>query len=110
MLNKLILLRCIFGKGISAGERQAEATKRPLDNIVPDVALNEAIDNLPPRHKFVIEHRFSTPIMTLKDVALITPRHKGGVGVIPERVRQIEAKSLRLLYRALREYVEAEQE
>lgn len=47
---------------------------------------------------FVIERRFAKPrYWLLREVAEVYPRQDGGIGVGPERVRQIEHKALRKL-------------
>jgi DNA-directed RNA polymerase sigma subunit (sigma70/sigma32) len=105
MLDKEILLKCVFGRGVSAGARRDDATMRQLVLSVPDQALDDAVNALPRREKFVIEHRYTHPCPTFSDLAQITPRADGGTGVSTERARQMEGSALRQLEHALRKYL-----
>lgn len=60
-------------------------------------AIDAAISALDNREAMILRERFGlkTPQLTLKQVAEHLPRIGGGVGVLPERVRQIEKRALR---------------
>lgn len=82
-----------------------ELYQREYENqgyVPPDDKLEEVLNTLTPREKFVLGHRFADKQMTLEEVGKICPRRnatKDGreIGVHKERARQIEAKALRKL-------------
>lgn len=86
-IDKRRLLTAIFGK---SWQGCPEFDDELLDKI------------LSPRERFVIEHRFGKERMTLEDLGKICPRADGGIGIIRERVRQVEAKALRKLRHPVR--------
>lgn len=87
-MNKKALLEALFGK-VSGGPSQ-----EPL-YLPPDEKVEEVLAMLPPREKFVIEHRFADESLSLKAIGEICPDRNGRIGVSGERVRQIEARALR---------------
>jgi len=82
-MNKQLLLKAIFGEEINY--------------IPPDDKVEEVLATLKANERFVIERRFGEQPMTLQAIAQQFPRQDGGMGVIRERVRQVEAKALRKL-------------
>ena len=82
-MNKTLLLEAVFCENTGY--------------IPPDEKVVEALARLSDRERFVIERRFGDARMTLEVIAQIFPRQDGGIGVIRERVRQVEAKALRKL-------------
>ena len=82
-MNKQLLLKAVFGEEI--------------DYIPPDDKVEEALTTLKAAERFVIERRFGEQRMTLQAIGQQFPRQDGRIGVLKERIRQIEAKALRKL-------------
>ena len=87
MINKQLLLLAIAGE---------------LSYTLQDDELDQWLNRLTSREKFVIEQRFANEPMALKAIAKICPRKiptsDGSMtGCVLERVRQIENKALRKL-------------
>lgn len=69
--------------------------------------IETVLAQLTEREQMVLRLRFGfdTQPKTLAEIAKILPRADGGVGVIRERVRQIEGKALRRLRHPIRSTV-----
>ena len=65
--------------------------------LLTDEKLQEVLETLKLKERFVLERRFGEKSMTLRSLAAIYHRDDGVIGCTPERIRQIESKALRKL-------------
>lgn len=89
------LMQAIFG--VEGWEREFGLIPAIPERLPTEEVVDEVLSTLTLRERFVLEHRFGDPPMTLKAVGEIYPRADGGIGVITERVHQVEATALRKL-------------
>lgn len=82
-MDKIRLMNAIFGK---------------MPEILPsDEVIEQVLSILSERERFVLEHWFGDPPMSLRAIAKIYPRIDGVTGATPQRIQQIEARALRRL-------------
>ena len=90
-------------------DKELLAKQLPKNEIVSDDKLNGFLATLPPRELVIFCLRFQNPPWTLRAIGQRLPQyeHYHGriikVGISPERVRQIEAKTLRKFLGRIRE-------
>ncbi len=91
-MNNESLKDTIIGRG------EEYMMKMPNPDYIPsDEQIRAAFETLKDREIFVLKRRFGNVRMTLQAIGDIMPRHRGGIGISKEVVRQVEAKALRKL-------------